>query len=119
MADFPNLLSGQPTMVPAVITQRRTTVIQKFCDNTEQRFATGNAFGLGVFTLSYTGINGYDLSVFRQFFNSVKGRFDATWTLTINGVMYTNCAFAHDTFAVLEAAPNIFNLTLAVVQTNN
>jgi hypothetical protein len=63
-----------------------------------------------VFVLTFTDISGFDLANLLDFFRSAKGRFDATWTLTINGTTYSNMALDSDDFVVVEQRPNCFTL---------
>ena len=105
---FPTLTSGVVTMTPATIGTGFGTRVMRFCNDTEQRWATRGQHG--VFVLALTNISGYDLSNVLDFFRSVKGRFDATWTLTINSTTYSNMALDADDFVVLEQKPNFFTL---------
>ena len=108
MNQFPTLTSGVICMTPATIGTGFDTRVMRFCDDTEQRWAGRGQYG--VFILAFTNISGFDLANLLDFFRSAKGRFDATWTLTINGTTYSNMALDSDDFVVVEQRPNCFTL---------
>lgn len=108
MSQFPTLTTGVISMTPTTIGTGFSTRVMRFCDDTEQRWAARGQHG--VFVLTFTDISGFDLANLLDFFRSVKGRFDATWTLTINGTTYSNMALDSDDFAVVEQRPNCFSL---------
>jgi hypothetical protein len=108
MTQFPTLTTGVVTMTPATLGVGFTTRVMRFCNDVEQRWASRGQFG--VFVLTLTNISGFDLSNIRDFFRTVKGRFDATWSLTINGTTYNNMILDSDDLVVTEQRPNLFNL---------
>lgn len=109
-ATFPALKTGVVGMYPAVLGVQYATEVVQFVNDTEQRWASNP--GLGNFELTFTNIDGYDLSVLIDFFRSCKGQFDSTWTLAINGQTYTNCTFLSDDITWLENKPERYTLTL-------
>jgi len=110
MATFPNLKSGKPAMYPATRGRGYMTGTVKFLDQSEQRWKARAP--LTRWELTFTGVDGYDLSLVRAFFNSMKGAFDSTWDVTIGGVLYSNCVFEQDDFSPVEQRNNRHNLTL-------
>ena len=72
--------------------------------------------GLRRFVLEFRRISRADKDTITAFFDSVKGAFDATWTLPIGGVDYDYCVFETDTIQITEAQPEHFNITLALRQ---
>ena len=108
MSQFPTLTTGVVTMTPATIGTGFGTRVMRFCNDAEQRWATRGQHG--VFVLTLNNISGFDLSNVVDFFRSVKGRFDATWTLTINSTTYSNMVLDSDDLVVLEQKPNYFTL---------
>lgn len=110
MANFPALKTGVVGMYPATLGLTFKTDVVQFVNDTEQRWATWQ--GVSEFELVFTDIDGYDLSLLVEFFNSVKGQFDATWTLPINGQTYNNCSFLQDDFTYTEAKPERYSVTL-------
>jgi len=114
MASFPNLKSGSPALHPASLGRVTATRLTKFEDGSEQRWAAAeNRFR---WVLTYRGLDGYDLSILRAFFTSMKGRFDSTWDITVSGVLYENMAFESDSFRVTETQDGLHDVTLAAVQ---
>ena len=114
MSQFPTLTTGVISMTPTTIGTGFSTRVMRFCDDTEQRWAARGQHC--VFVLTFTDISGFDLANLLDFFRSVKGRFDATWTLTINGTTYSNMALDSDDFAVVEQRPNCFSLQVSCKQ---
>jgi hypothetical protein len=110
MLQFPLLTAGVVTMTPATIGAGFATRVQRFCNDAEQRWASRGQYG--VFVLTLTSISGFDLSNIRDFFRTVKGRFDATWSLAINGTTYFNMVLDSDDLAVVEQHPNSYNLQI-------
>lgn len=110
MAAFPALRSGVVGMYPATLGAAFKTEVVRFVNDSEQRWATWP--GLGDFELVFTDVNGYDLSTLLDFFRSVKGQFDATWTLTMNGQTWNNCCFLQDDFTFNEVKPERYSVTL-------
>jgi hypothetical protein len=102
-------------MYPATLGTVFATQVVKFVNDSEQRWGTSVA--RGDFELVHTDINGYDLSTLYDFFRTVKGQFDTTWDITVNGVAYTNCCLLSDTFEVEESKPGRYSVTLKVRQT--
>lgn len=86
-------------MFPATISSNYTTRVTRFLGDQEQRWSVRRA--LVSFVLQYKGVNGYDLSVIRAFFDEVMGRYvsDAllnTFKITLSGVEYQYCVFEQD-----------------------
>jgi hypothetical protein len=95
-------------MTPATLCIGFGTRVMRFCNDAEQRWVSRGQFG--VFVLTLTNISGFDLSIVRDFFRAVKGRFDATWSLTVNGTTHSNLTLDSDDLVVTEQRPNLFNL---------
>jgi hypothetical protein len=120
MATFPNVKSGTARAVPLrsglSIKRARPTDVLRYIDGSEQRWKTGPA--LSSFALVFSAINGYDLSNIRAFWLSCQGAKDTTWSLTLEGTTYQNCAFDDDRFQPTDGTkPGTFSLTLNIVQT--
>jgi hypothetical protein len=95
-------------MTPATLGTGFATRLMRFCNDAEQRWSARGQYA--VFVLTLTNISGFDLSNVRDFFRTVKGRFDATWSLTINGATYNNMILDSDDLIVTEQKPNLFTL---------
>ena len=114
MASFPNLKSGTPALHPAARGTVFNTRVVQFEDGSEQRWQGAPA--LKRWRLIYRGIDGYDVSLVREFFRSVKGRFDKTWDITVDAVLYEDMVFEDDTLAVTELEDGRHDLTLSAIQ---
>jgi hypothetical protein len=114
MANFPNLKSGQVAMYGTGQTLAYNTGVVQFVNDSEQRWRGMPKLFRG--TLSYTDLNGYDLGLLQEFFRSCKGRFDATWSLAIEGQTYNYLAFDQDDFTYTENLPNRYSCSLKVRQ---
>jgi hypothetical protein len=110
MAVFPTLSSGVITKTPATLGSGFATRVMRFCDDTEQRFVTRYPFS--IFVLQFTNINGYDLSQLVAFFRTVKGQYDSSWTLTINGTTCPTMNLDSDDLLVVENVSECFTLSV-------
>ena len=108
MSQFPLLTTGVVTMTPATLGIGFATRVMRFCNDAEQRWAGRGQYA--VFVLTLTNISGFDVSNDRDFFRAVKGRFEPTWSLTINGTTYNNMILESDELVVTEQKPNLFTL---------
>ncbi len=97
------------------LTAGATARVLQFDDDSEQRWI--EAPPLVRRTLELGHINAYDLANVIEFWRSMKGRFDATWDITIGGRTERNLAFADDTLNIEQTLPGRFNLTLKLMQT--
>lgn len=114
MASFPALRSGAVTMYGCQRDLRFGTGMVQFCDDSEQRWKThGRLVG---FTLEFRNIDGYDFANIQEFFRSMKGAFDSTWDLTLDGTLHADLCFDTDEIAWTETKPNRFSLSLRVRQ---
>lgn len=114
MASFPTLHSGQVTMTPLTRAVEFRTQVHRFRNGAEQRIAERGERAR--FVLSYTNLDGYDVSTLRDFWRSKKGAFDATWDITVDGVLYEGCAFEDDEFTCSETKAERYSLSLKVTQ---
>lgn len=114
MASFPALTSGKVTMYPAVREKVYGTQVARFVNDQEQRWTSNVA--LSGLTLQFTNISGYDLGAIREFWRSMRGRFDSTWDITFNGTTYSFMAFDSDKFSVVETKPERYSLSLKCKQ---
>ena len=114
MADFPALRSGVVGMYPATLGVRFNTEVVQFVNDSEQRWAVAPA--LGDFELTFTDLNGYDFSILVDFFRSMKGQFDQTWTLPMGGQTFNSCTFMQDDITYTESKPNRYTVKLKCKQ---
>lgn len=111
---FPNLTSGAILRHPSSRRQRFPTRVIRFGDDKEKRWPVARP--LEGWVIGLVNINGYDLSVVRGFWIVQKGRFDDTFSITIDGLTSTNMVFTNDTFPTIEQArrPDLVSLRLEV-----
>lgn len=115
MASFPTPFSGEPALYPATVGKRYQVTVHKFDDATEQRYR--QSAGVHRLTLTLDGITKSEKDSVVDFFNDSKGSFDATWDITLGGVLYDYMAFADDEIAAVERENGVWSLTVQVVQT--
>lgn len=132
MATFPTLSSGSMRVVSGlntnalmkhpstVVTTYKTNVITFVADN-EQRWPVQQKLMRA--ELSYSRMSGYDTSILRSFFRSMRGMYVNTsytnvFDITIDGVDYAYCTFDQDEFVVNENAqfPGTYSFTLKIKQ---
>lgn len=117
MPSFPALRRGGVTHYGATTEKRLVARVVPFEDDSEQRWKVVPSVPKFACTLVLTNLDGYDLANVLEFWRSMKGRFDSTWDITINGTTYTNMTFDEDEFTYVESRPEQFSVTLKCVQT--
>lgn len=127
---FPTLASGSMKVqgallaealakYPATVGQSFITRSVRFLGDQEQRWTVRR--GMFSVTLEYQGLNGYDISVLRAFFNTARGAFvssdlSSTFDITLAGQNYQYCAFDQDEFVAESDAGETFSTELRVRQ---
>ena len=96
MASFPTMRSGKIAMNGTSQGLGFKVSVVEFENGSEQRFKRRRQ--LFECTLVFTRIKGYDHGQVMDFFNSMKGRFDNTWDLTLEGDLWDNMVFIEDEF---------------------
>ena len=96
------------TMTPATLGSGFATRVIRFCDDSEQRWVTRCPYS--TFVLLLKDIDGYDLSQVLAFFRTVQGRYNATWTLTINGTTFPTMMLDSDDLPAVENRQNLYTL---------
>lgn len=115
MAYFPTLSSGQVAQYPATRINGSATRVIAFADDSEQRYRVRAP--LASFVLAFTRLSAADLATLRTFFDSMKGRFDSTFSLTFDGEDYDYMTLEQDAFAYSERGEGRFDVTLSMRQT--
>ena len=127
---FPTLSSGSMTvhgtlgagamaMYPATVVNSYVTRVIQFLDSSEQRFTVRTClFGA---VLEFRGLCGYDLSLLRNFFVSLKGSYvdDSllnTFSMTLAGITYSYLHFDDDKFESECDQAERYSLKLKVSQ---
>jgi hypothetical protein len=118
-ATFPTLSSGSGSIrYPLSRSKTYVTGLHRFGNGSEQRWKSVGALQRPL-EIQLRGLDGYNLSLVREFFRSMKGAFDSTWSITLGAATYPNCAFDQDDFSPVERKPNLYDLTLRIVQTHS
>ena len=114
MASFPALASGYATVYPLARGLTWATRVLRFGDDTEQRFSLGA--GRQRLTLAFEGLRKADADLIRTFHSTVKGAFDTTWDITVDGVTIGNLAAESDDLEVTETSLGRYSVRLACRQ---
>jgi hypothetical protein len=101
-------------MTPLTRAVEFRTQVYRFRNDSEQRVAERGERAR--FVLTFTNLDGYDVSNLREFWRSMKGAFDATWDVEIDAVLYERCAFEDDAFTATESKAERYSVALKVVQ---
>ncbi len=122
MANLPLLSSGFLTMRPATFSHEFVTDSVTFMDDSEQRWVARVSYA--AFSLTYTNVEGYDVNVMLDFFQTHKGRLiddglSNTFSITaaeVPGQPYNFCYFDQDDFSAQEIIPNRYSFVLKIRQ---
>lgn len=124
MASLPLLHSGTTMYFGSTLGVQFGTDVVRFVNDAEQRWRTRTP--LAQFSFVYTDVDGYDLSVMREFFYAHKGRFiDVALSNTfevdsadIPDGPFEFCYFDQDELSVTESQrfPNRYTFTLNIRQ---
>jgi hypothetical protein len=112
-ASFP----GVTLPMPLVRRLRLPCEVVEFLDGSEQRWRSGDP--LNDFEVRFSDVPAADLTSVLNFWATVKGAFDATWTFTdVDGTAYPHMGFDQDELAAVEnAKPGRFSFSLKLRQT--
>lgn len=88
----------------------------EFLDGSEQRWQAGDP--VNAFSLQFNDAPAADVTAVQNWFLSVKGAFDSTWSFTsIDGVSYPNMGLEHDELPVVEGSqPQRFSFSVRMRQ---
>ena len=114
-AVFPNISTGDVCLYPVTQTLAMPTRVIRFLDDTEQRWRSADP--LNSWVLTYNRILWADIVTLQNFFNTVKGAFDSTWTFPFLGTNYTSMCFDQDDFSAVESDPGRYTVSLKLRQT--
>ena len=111
---FPTLRSGS-YKYPLTRSKSYKTGVLRFLNGSEQRWKSVTK--LEPLVLEYRNLNGYDLSLLREFWRSAKGAYTTDIELTLAGKSYSNLALDQDDFTPSQSGPGKFSITLRFKQT--
>lgn len=106
-------------MYPATIAIEQKVKVFTFLNDEEQRFVSSHP--LLRITLKYTLVNGYDMSVIRDFFMSMRGAHVTSllidlFDITLEGVEYNYCCFDQDELTVEVGPSETYSFELKIRQ---
>lgn len=112
---FPTFARGNVWLTPATRALSAPTKVLQFLNDTEQRWRAADY--QESWTLIYSDLSFAEVAAIRNFFVTMKGAYDATWTFPFEGTNYTLMCFDQDEFTAEETAPLCWNVTLKIRQT--
>ena len=114
-AYFPTPFGGSAALYPLMTAKRYPVTILEFSDKTEQRFV--QSAGISKFTLTLSEITKAEKDDIVDFFEGVKGDFDATWSLVLGTDTYDYMAFGSDKLTTTETSNGVWSVVVQLVQT--
>lgn len=100
---------------PVVRTLAMPTRVVEFLDGSEQRWVEGDP--LNAFALEFQNASAAEVTAVENWFASVKGAFDTTWSFTsVDGVTYPDMALEHDELPLVERAAARFGFSVKMRQ---
>lgn len=116
---LPNVRVSAQALYPVTRRVEFLTDVAIAIDSTEQRSKTRPP--LTRFVFPYTRLSSSDMGTIRTFFESQKGSFDSTWSVTLGSTTYSNLALEDDSFEAVEAAQTqtTYAFTLKARQVKN
>ena len=114
MANFPTPFNGSAALYPITAINRRPVGIIQFSDLSEQRWKRCGP--TKAFILRFTQITWAEANTILTFFDSMKGGFDSTWSITLGGTTYNYMVFDSDVYDLQETERGIYRLELSCRQ---
>lgn len=115
MASFPTIKNGGSVAMYGTEQAKSFGVsVLQFENDSEQRWLNTRELWEGL--LVFTSVSGYDLAAVQGFFRSMKGRFDQTWDITIEGSTWNYLTFDQDDFPQTENKYGRFSFQLKCKQ---
>jgi hypothetical protein len=110
-----NFPSTVPLTMPVERKLAMPTKVIEFLDGSEQRWCAGDP--LNSFSLSFEELVAADVATLLDFFDAVKGQFDATWGFVgPDGVTYPNMALDGDDLQGVESKPGKYAVSMKMKQ---
>ena len=107
---FPTLSAGGSVFYPLTMRVSTLTRVHESPSGARQRHVVRPA--MVEFALTLPRLTAADVALVDAFFDSQKGAFDATWTLTFNSRTFTGMRFAADEIRWTEEIPGRYSTTL-------
>jgi hypothetical protein len=116
MSTLPTIRNGATALYPVQRTANYKTSVLSFVGDTEQRWIS--QLPVQDFLLTYNGIEGYDVSVLREFFTGLGGESASSFDFSLDGVtVYHNCVMIGDSFSIATGKGLTYNVALKFRQT--
>lgn len=96
-ASFPTLSQAHCTLYPCDRAISAPVHVAKFLNGSEQRWRTAPVLNEWMLLIRATSA---DVTAIQNFWDTVKGAYDSTWTLTFDGETFTNCVFEADDLVI-------------------
>ena len=117
---LPTVRSGAAALYPLTRHLEYLTVVQQYTAGNEMRWK--KRAPLTRLVLQYIDLLAADKTSIEGFFNSQKGQFDTTWSVTLPAPIsatYSNLSFEDDVIRFEERKPRLYSTTLRVRQVQN
>lgn len=115
MAQFPTISFGRAAMYPLTRTSRQRTTVLLFVGDQEQRWVSQKP--VQQWQLVFTDVDGYSISVLREFWAGQGGASTSEFDLALGGTTYHHLVFVDDSFRITQNKANRFTVTMNVRQT--
>lgn len=114
MPSFPAPFHGAAALYPVTRAERYPVRAIRFSDYSEQRWKRCGTTAR--FLLQLGGITESERQDIFDFFDDVKGDFDATWDISLGGTTYQYLAFADPELTSVEGPDGLIAMVVNIVQ---
>lgn len=115
MSTFPTPFAGVSALYPVTQAKRFPVAILKWDNLTETRYR--QSAGISSFVLELAQVTKAEKDLIVDFFETCKGSFDATWSITLGADTYDHMAFAEDKLTATESTNGLWSMSVAIRQT--
>lgn len=112
---FPSFARGNVWLSPAARSLAAPTRVLQFLNDQEQRWRAADY--QESWSLTYSDLLFTEVTAIRNFFVTMKGAYDSTWTFPFDGTNFTLMCFDQDEFTAEETSPMRWNVSLKIRQT--
>lgn len=112
---FPSFARGVVWLTPAARGLAAPTRVLQFLNDQEQRWRSADY--QESWNLTYADLLFSEVTAIRNFFETVKGAYDTTWTFPFESTNYTLMCFDQDEFTAEETSPMRWTVSLKIRQT--
>src|SRR5438309_5966762 len=112
---FPTFVRGNVWLAPATRAISAPTRVVQFLNDKEQRWRSADI--QESWTLTYSNLLYTEIQAIQNFFLTVKGAYDTTWTFPFEGTSFTLMCFDQDDFTAVESQHGRWSVSLKIRQT--